>query len=101
MTTTRQTVARVAVAFLTMSASGYATWQASEGFTERPMIPTAGDVPTRPVPPEQAEAPITSRAARAARAARREDVRRGSTGTGCYAPAVHRESAAPAGMDAA
>ena len=46
MTTTRQTVARVAVAFLTMSASGYATWQASEGFTERPMIPTAGDVPT-------------------------------------------------------
>ena len=46
MTTTRQTVARLAVALLTMSASGYATWQASEGFTERPVIPTAGDVPT-------------------------------------------------------
>lgn len=46
MTTTRQTVARLAVALLTMSASGYATWKASEGFTERPVIPTAGDVPT-------------------------------------------------------
>ena len=46
MTTTRQTVARIAVALLTMSASGYATWKASEGFTERPVIPTAGDVPT-------------------------------------------------------
>ena len=46
MTTTRQTVARLAVALLTMSASAYATWKASDGFTERPVIPTAGDVPT-------------------------------------------------------
>ena len=46
MTTTRQTVARVAVAFLTMSATGYATWKANEGFTAGPVIPTAGDVPT-------------------------------------------------------
>ena len=46
MTTARQTVARVAVALLTMSATGYATWKASEGFTAGPVIPTAGDVPT-------------------------------------------------------
>ena len=44
--TTKQTVARVAVSLLTMSATGFATWQASEGFTAVPVIPTAGDVPT-------------------------------------------------------
>jgi GH24 family phage-related lysozyme (muramidase) len=37
---------RIAVAALTMSAAGLATWQASEGYTERAVIPTKGDVPT-------------------------------------------------------
>lgn len=37
---------RIAVAALTMSAAGFATWQASEGFTDRAVIPTKGDVPT-------------------------------------------------------
>ena len=37
---------RIAVAALTMSAAGFATWQASEGYTERAVIPTKGDVPT-------------------------------------------------------
>lgn len=37
---------RVAVAGLALSAAAFATWVASEGFTERPVIPTQGDVPT-------------------------------------------------------
>lgn len=37
---------RVAVALLSISAAAFGTWQASEGFTERPVIPTQGDVPT-------------------------------------------------------
>lgn len=37
---------RIAVAALTLSAAGFATWQASEGFTDRAVIPTKGDVPT-------------------------------------------------------
>lgn len=37
---------RIAVALLTLSAAGFATWQASEGFTPAPVIPTKGDVPT-------------------------------------------------------
>lgn len=38
--------ARFAVAALTLSAAGFATWIASEGFTPAPVIPTKGDVPT-------------------------------------------------------
>lgn len=37
---------RVAVVLLGMSAAGFATWQASEGFTPVAVIPTKGDVPT-------------------------------------------------------
>ncbi len=37
---------RVAAALLTISAAGFAGWQASEGFTDRPVIPTKGDTPT-------------------------------------------------------
>lgn len=37
---------RIAVALLTVSATGFATWQASEGFTSEPVIPTKGDRPT-------------------------------------------------------
>lgn len=37
---------RIAVAALTLSLSGFAGWKASEGFTETPIIPTKGDVPT-------------------------------------------------------
>lgn len=37
---------RIAIALLTLSATGFAGWQASEGFTERAVIPTKGDVPT-------------------------------------------------------
>ncbi|NVZ19530.1 glycoside hydrolase family protein [Pseudomonas costantinii] len=37
---------RVAVALLSISAAGFATWQASEGFTPVAVIPTKGDVPT-------------------------------------------------------
>lgn len=37
---------RVAVGALTMSVAGFAAWVAHEGFTERPVIPTKGDVPT-------------------------------------------------------
>lgn len=37
---------RVAVALLTVSMGGFATWQASEGFTPSPVIPTKGDVAT-------------------------------------------------------
>ena len=37
---------RIAVAALSISAAGFATWQASEGFTSSAVIPTKGDVPT-------------------------------------------------------
>lgn len=37
---------RIAAALLTLSAAGFAAWQASEGFTPGPVIPTKGDVPT-------------------------------------------------------
>ncbi|UXC34770.1 lysozyme [Cupriavidus gilardii] len=37
---------RIAAALLTMSAGGFAAWQTSEGFTDRAVIPTKGDVPT-------------------------------------------------------
>lgn len=37
---------RIAVALLSLSAAGFASWQASEGFTDRAVIPTKGDVPT-------------------------------------------------------
>lgn len=38
--------ARVAVAALTLSAAGFATWMLNEGFTPAPVIPTKGDRPT-------------------------------------------------------
>lgn len=38
--------ARIAAALLSLSAVGFAAWQAHEGFTSRPVIPTQGDVPT-------------------------------------------------------
>lgn len=38
--------ARIAVAALTISAAGFAAWQAHEGYTDRAVIPTKGDVPT-------------------------------------------------------
>ncbi|HBG31020.1 MAG TPA: lysozyme [Gammaproteobacteria bacterium] len=38
--------ARTLVSALTLSAAGFAAWVANEGFTERPVIPTKGDVPT-------------------------------------------------------
>lgn len=37
---------RIAVALLTVSASGFAAWQAHEGYTSQAVIPTKGDVPT-------------------------------------------------------
>lgn len=37
---------RIAVTVLSLSAAGFATWQASEGFTPVAIIPTKGDVPT-------------------------------------------------------
>lgn len=37
---------RIAVGLLSLSAAGFASWQASEGFTSAPVIPTKGDVPT-------------------------------------------------------
>ena len=37
---------RIAVALLSLSAAGFATWQANEGFTDHAVIPTKGDVPT-------------------------------------------------------
>ena len=54
---TRQTVARALVATLTLSAAGFASWQASEGdgpttvrqdgvVLHHPYVPTQGDVPT-------------------------------------------------------
>ena len=55
--TTKQTIARIAVAALTLSAAGFAAWQHEEGdgptsvrtdgaVVHHPYIPTAGDVPT-------------------------------------------------------
>lgn len=41
-----QITKRVAVALLTLSASGFGTWKAHEAFRPSPYIPTAGDVPT-------------------------------------------------------
>lgn len=38
--------ARIAVVLLTISAAGFSAWKTSEGFTESPVIPTKGDVPT-------------------------------------------------------
>lgn len=37
---------RIAVTVLSLSAAGFATWQASEGCTPVAVIPTKGDVPT-------------------------------------------------------
>lgn len=37
---------RIAVGLLAVSAAGFGTWKASEGFTEVAVIPTKGDVPT-------------------------------------------------------
>lgn len=37
---------RIAVGLLTVSAAGFAAWQAHEGFTDHAVIPTKGDVPT-------------------------------------------------------
>lgn len=37
---------RIAVGLLSISGVGFATWQASEGFTPVAVIPTKGDVPT-------------------------------------------------------
>lgn len=37
---------RIAVSMLSLSAAGFATWQASEGYTPVAVIPTKGDVPT-------------------------------------------------------
>ena len=37
---------RVAVGLLSMSLAGFAAWQANEGFTDKAVIPTKGDVPT-------------------------------------------------------
>ncbi|MCW8199303.1 lysozyme [Verminephrobacter aporrectodeae subsp. tuberculatae] len=46
MTPIRQNAARMAVALLTMSGIGFSTWQASEGYSALPIVPTEGDVPT-------------------------------------------------------
>ena len=37
---------RIAVSMLSLSAAGFATWQASEGYAPVAVIPTKGDVPT-------------------------------------------------------
>lgn len=37
---------RVAVGLLTLSAGGFAVWQANEGYTAVAVVPTKGDVPT-------------------------------------------------------
>ena len=41
-----QKALRVAVAALTLSAAGFGTWKANEGFSAKPYIPTKGDVAT-------------------------------------------------------
>lgn len=68
---------RKAVLTLALSAAGFATWIASEGFTSQPVIPTKGDVPTighgstrweDGTPVKMTDAPITrKRAAELAR----------------------------------
>lgn len=45
-TDTIKRIARVTVASLTLSAAGFGAWQANEGFSATPYIPTQGDVPT-------------------------------------------------------
>jgi len=77
---------RIAAALLTLSAAGFATWQASEGFTAAPVIPTKGDVPTighgstryeDGTRVTMADPPITrKRAAELARNLQREDEKR-------------------------
>lgn len=42
----KQTALRIAVAALTLSAAGFASWKTAESFTAAPIIPTRGDVPT-------------------------------------------------------
>ena len=37
---------RIAVVLLSLSATGFAAWQAHEGYTDEAVIPTKGDVPT-------------------------------------------------------
>lgn len=37
---------RIAVAALTISLGGFTAWKTSEGWSDKPYIPTAGDVPT-------------------------------------------------------
>lgn len=92
--TTKQTIMRVAVATLTLSTAGFASWKASEGdgpttvrqdgvVIHHPYVPTAGDVPTighgstryedgRPV--RLTDAPITrQRAEQLARALHSEE----------------------------
>lgn len=46
MSAVRKVALRIAVGALTLSAAGFSTWTASEGFTDRAVIPTKGDVPT-------------------------------------------------------
>jgi lysozyme len=43
---TSENKVRIAVAALTLSAAGFASWVASEGFAPNAEIPTKGDVPT-------------------------------------------------------
>lgn len=80
------TVARIAVASLTLSAAGFGAWQANEGFSATAHIPTQGDVPTigngstryeDGTPVQLTDPPITrQRAAQLARNLGREDERR-------------------------
>lgn len=75
--------ARIAAALLTLSAAGFTTWKASEGFTAGPVIPTQGDVPTighgstryeDGTPVKMTDAPITrARAEVLARALNRQE----------------------------
>lgn len=77
---------RIAVAALTLSMAGFASWKASESFVPSPMIPTKGDVPTvgygstryeDGTPVRLTDSPITrQRAAELARNLLSEDERR-------------------------
>lgn len=77
---------RMAVATLALSAAGFATWIASEGYTSNPVIPTKGDVPTighgstryeDGTPVRMTDAPITrKRAAELARSLHDEEEQR-------------------------
>ena len=77
---------RVAVASLTLSVAGFLAWTNSEGFTESPVIPTKGDVPTighgstryeDGTPVKMTDAPITrARAAVLAKALHSEEEKR-------------------------